>query len=185
MSYPIGIENARQRIEEIRAHIQEISQTNKPESSGFQDVLDSQIQQQGGQSLPLPKSSLVNVVESEAQKIGLDPNLAKAIAQAESGFNPNAVSKAGAQGLMQLMPSTAQGLGVKALLDPVENVQGGTRYLKSLLDKYHSIPKAVAAYNAGPGAVDKYNGIPPYTETQNYVRRVLQYEQQFEKQNGG
>ena len=79
---------------------------------------------------------------------------------------------------MQLMPSTAAGLGVKDALDPLQNLEGGTRYLKGLITQYHSIPKALAAYNAGPGAVDKAGGIPPYPETQHYVNKVMTRYQQ-------
>jgi hypothetical protein len=92
----------------------------------------------------------------------------------ESGGNPNATSPVGAQGLMQLMPGTAAGLGVTNAYDPRQNVEGGVKYLKQLMDQFHgALTKTVAAYNAGPGAVQKYGGVPPYAETQNYVKRVL------------
>ncbi|MDB5099097.1 MAG: hypothetical protein JWM80_3518 [Cyanobacteria bacterium RYN_339] len=92
----------------------------------------------------------------------------------ESGGNPNATSPVGAQGLMQLMPGTAAGLGVTNAYDPRQNVEGGVKYLKQLMDQFHGdLTKTVAAYNAGPGAVQKYGGVPPYAETQNYVKRVL------------
>jgi soluble lytic murein transglycosylase-like protein len=120
---------------------------------------------------PAQIDSLVN---QNALAQSVDPALVKAIIANESGFNANATSKVGAQGLMQLMPSTAAGLGVGDAYDPAQNVAGGTKYLKSLLDRFNGdVRLAVAAYNAGPGAVEKYGGVPPYAETQNYVQNVL------------
>lgn len=108
-----------------------------------------------------------------AQKYGVDADLLAAVAKQESGFNPKAVSPAGAQGLMQLMPATAQGLGVTNSFDPAQAVDGAARLLSDLLDRFGRTDLALAGYNAGPGAVLRYDGIPPYPETQNYVRSVL------------
>jgi soluble lytic murein transglycosylase len=110
-----------------------------------------------------------------AREQRVQPALVKAVIAAESSFDPAAVSRKGAQGLMQLMPATAKDLGVDDPLEPTDNVRGGTRYLRSMLDRYGDLSRAIAAYNAGPSAVDRYGGIPPYRETQDYVNRVLTY----------
>jgi soluble lytic murein transglycosylase-like protein len=109
--------------------------------------------------------------QAAAAKHGISPTLLAAVAKVESGYNPNAVSKAGAQGLMQIMPSTAAGLGINPL-DPAQAIDGAARILAGNLKKFDSLPLALAAYNAGSGAVRKYNGIPPYAETQAYVPKV-------------
>ncbi|MCE5245053.1 MAG: lytic transglycosylase domain-containing protein [Desulfobacteraceae bacterium] len=110
------------------------------------------------------------------QKHGLDQNLVTAVIRAESAFDSQAVSPKGAQGLMQLMPGTSRDLGVVDPFDPWQNIDGGARYLKFLLNRFNNnLPLAVAAYNAGPEAVQKYGGIPPYDETQIYVQRVLDF----------
>ena len=123
---------------------------------------------------PNSKSQIIEMVNQISRKNGVDEKLVQALIKQESGFNPNAKSKAGAIGLMQLMPSTAKSLGVKDPYNAVQNVEGGVKYLKSMLNKYNgNVILALAAYNAGPNAVDKYDGVPPYKETQNYVKSIL------------
>jgi soluble lytic murein transglycosylase-like protein len=126
-------------------------------------------------AVPTTPSALAPLIDSAAQQAGLPAGLLAALVQVESGFQPNAVSSAGAKGLTQLMDGTARRLGVTNPFDSWENLQGGARFLRSLLDRYHqNLPLALAAYNAGPGAVDAAGGaIPPYPETERYVRLVL------------
>ncbi len=120
------------------------------------------------------KEEILNIISEVSAKHGVNEKLVRALIKQESGFNPTVVSKAGAEGLMQLMPETAKALGVADAKDPVQNVDGGVRYLKSMMKKYKgNLLLALAAYNAGPGAVDKYGGVPPYKETQNYVKNIL------------
>ena len=116
------------------------------------------------------------IFEEAASRFGVDANLLKAIGKAESAFNASAVSQAGAIGVMQLMPATAAALGVSNPYDARENIMGGASYIADLLKKYGGDVKlALAAYNAGSGNVDKYGGIPPFKETQSYVKKVMEY----------
>src|SRR5579862_4613350 len=122
----------------------------------------------------LPNPDLTDLVNEASGRYRLDPDLVHSVIKAESGFNVRAVSPKGAQGLMQLMPGTASQLGVQNPFDPQANVEGGTKYLRELLEKYNfDLVKALAAYNAGPQKVERFGGVPPYYETRAYVARVV------------
>lgn len=119
------------------------------------------------------RGEIEQIIAQAGADYGVDPALIDAVIENESGYDAAATSSAGARGLMQLMPETAAGLGVSDSFDSRQNVKGGTRYLRSLLDRFGSVRLAVAAYNAGPNAVERYGGIPPYPQTRDYVQRVL------------
>jgi len=134
------------------------------------------IQSAVSQSAPAPHAAnpYDGLIRRAAQKHELDPALLTAVVRAESGFDQNALSSAGAMGLMQLMPETARSLGVRDPYDPGQNIEGGATLLRSMIDRYSGrLDLALAAYNAGPGAVDDYNGVPPYAETRRYVDSIL------------
>lgn len=123
----------------------------------------------------VPSTQFNGIITEMAQKYGINEKLIHSVIKMESNYNPMAKSHAGAQGLMQLMPNTARGLGVTNSYDARQNIEGGTKYLSQMLKRYNgNLELSLAAYNAGPGNVDKYQGIPPFNETQNYVRKVLQ-----------
>lgn len=165
------------------------------DDSSFTDVPTDEItgyEKDFSLSLPVPADSLTGVsitaptepsksalplsevVDTASATFHLDPDLVTSVIHAESGFNPRAVSPKGARGLMQLMPATANQLGVRNSFDPQANVTGGSRYLRELLERYNfDLLKALAAYNAGPERVEQYRGIPPFRETRAYVARVV------------
>ncbi len=142
------------------------------------DAEPSRLFMKQGYALQSPGAShssteFLPMIQEIAEKHGMDPQLIYAVIEMESGFNPHATSSANAMGLMQLIPETAESLKVKDPFDPYENIQAGVRYLKMQLERFGSIELALAAYNAGPGAVQNHKGIPPYKETQNYVRIIM------------
>src|SRR5579863_1412781 len=164
-------------------------------SENFVDVSDDQIVR--SEVLPTPPEpapapavdpvrppSLQEIVFSACSRYGIDPDIVFSLIRAESDFDPKAVSRKGAQGLMQLMPQTSAKLGVDNPMDAAANVDGGTRYLQSLLQQYHyDLTKALAAYNAGPARVEQYHGVPPYRETITYINRIVRdlYARKIEK----
>ena len=148
--------------------------TNMPRDGRYRPLDDSDVGR--FRVLRVPRHWLYDgLIGLTAREHQLQPALVKAVIAAESNFDPEAVSRRGAQGLMQLMPETAAALGVADPLQPTENVRGGARYLRLMIDRYGDLERALAAYNAGPSAVDRYGGIPPYPETRDYVKRVLAY----------
>lgn len=190
-----GVTSAMARIQEIKSHFrcaaasQTVHIAPHYESGGlsragevkpfFSEYLINPVKEKVLGSLE-NVSAYDDTINAAAVKWGLDPALIKAVIKAESGFRSGAVSAAGAQGLMQLMPATAASLGVTDAFDAEQNIMGGARYLKGQLERFGGdVQKALAAYNAGPGNVVRYGGVPPFTETQNYVRKVLAYRDEF------
>ncbi|XDD48480.1 lytic transglycosylase domain-containing protein [Leptospira sp. WS39.C2] len=176
VSFPDVLEKEWNR-QKLNSQLSEIPQTNDSIQLPFPESIGKNIKL--GQTSNKPTGDLLTTIESIAEAQGLDPNLVKAMVKAESGFKPKAVSPKGAMGLMQLMPETAEGLGVKDPFDPEENVTGGVKFLKGLLKEFKDPEKAIAAYNAGPGAVKRYKGVPPYEETKQYVSKVKRYYKDF------
>lgn len=151
-------------------------QTTTQGASGtsFQNVLSS-VAQGARKTAALPKGAAQYeaIFDEASRTYGVSKSLLLAVAKQESNFNANSVSHAGAQGIMQLMPGTAKTLGVKNAFDPYENIMGGAKLLRDNIKSFGSVPLALAAYNAGPGAVKKYGGVPPYKETQDYVKKIM------------
>lgn len=192
MIQPLGPEGVQRRMQEIQSKMQSMFGQSKAADFAVTlhdaepPALSGAISQSGsGSFAPLQPGGEINVeapkgrlqmqplLERAAQSNNVDPALLSALIQTESDFDPNCRSKAGAMGLAQLMPETAKTLGVGNPFDPQQSLNGGAKYLRQMLDKFGNIESALAAYNAGPGAVLKYGGIPPYTETQNYVRKIM------------
>jgi soluble lytic murein transglycosylase-like protein len=165
-------------LEQVLSRIQELSPPAVPSSpppaaTSFASVL-GQATATPAAPAPAAPAAINSAIDSAGARYGVDPSLLRALIQQESGFDPNATSAAGAQGLTQLMPSTAAGLGVTNPYDPVQSIDGGAKYLRDQLDRFGGdVSLALAAYNAGPGAVERFGGIPPYPETQRYVQSIL------------
>lgn len=170
------IQGITDRFEPRNKGISEVAKNeNSKELPNFKDQLDAKFQELTMEENIPNSQALSEIIRKESSKNHLDPNLVKSVIRAESGFKPSAVSSKGAMGLMQLMPGTADLLGVDNPFDPEENIAGGTKFLGDLMKKFGDTNLALAAYNAGPGAVQKYDGIPPYKETQDYVKKVNRF----------
>lgn len=167
-------------ISSFNARVQEIKipEVKVNEFSEFSKILDStkteDVKFRLSPPLDTQENNIESIAKAAAHKYSLDESLLFAVIKQESGFNSKAVSSAGAKGLMQLMPGTAKSLGVSDVFDPVQNINGGAKHLRGLLNRYKgNLILALAAYNAGEGNVDKYGGVPPFKETQNYVKSIL------------
>ena len=169
---PVGAEMYKFKAPDGSTHF-----TNAPNDPRYQRMGFTTGTQAGWLRLPQgDPGPYAREINEAANRYGIPERLVTAVIRAESGFNARAVSRKGAQGLMQLMPSTASVLGVRNSFDPRENIDGGVRHLRGLLDRFPgNLPHAIAAYNAGEKAVTAYGGIPPYPETQDYVSKVLRY----------
>ena len=165
------------------------SKANANQAASFETIINSLATEQKfkpGQTRSVSAGQRMNsasvqpFIQEAAVKYDVDPDLIEAVIKQESAYNAGARSHVGAEGLMQLMPATAKELGVENSLDPRQNVMGGTKYLRQLLDQFDgNLTKVIAGYNAGPGAVSRYGGVPPYTETQDYVAKVLKNYEDF------
>ncbi|MDT8901293.1 lytic transglycosylase domain-containing protein [Anaeroselena agilis] len=170
-----SMQRVMQRIAAIEQRFQHLTPAKPVRTDGFAAAM-TKAQSSGGpvRTTAAGRQEIAAMVQAAARRHGVDANLALAVATAESDLQPQAVSSAGAKGVMQLMPDTAQALGVGNTFDPRENIDGGVRYLKQMLAAFDGdVVKAVAAYNAGPDAVRQHAGVPPFPETRAYVNRVL------------
>jgi len=162
----VTVKGSRQEVDFDHVLVEAVSVDPEEESEQGTKIVDA-------------KKTLTQIFEAAADKYGVPLKLLKAMAKQESDFNTNCVSYAGAQGIMQLMPATARSLGVKDAFDPEQNIMGGAKYISQKLKMYNGdVTLALAAYNAGSGNVSKYGGVPPFTETKNYIRKVLGYMEQ-------
>jgi soluble lytic murein transglycosylase-like protein len=167
----------------VMRRVREIAELTPTPSPVFEELIHGTLAKRRQASVRQPSPEIERLIVENARASKLDPALIEAVMANESGFNPMAHSSAGAQGLMQLMPRTAASLGVSDPYDPEQNIWGGAHYLHALLRQFGgSVERAVAAYNAGPAAVAKYDGVPPYAQTKAYVRNVIASLQKYKAQ---
>jgi soluble lytic murein transglycosylase-like protein len=158
----------------VTRRMREIADLSPAPSETFDNLVKVAFDGPAGGGVATTRGEIARLIRANAAACGLDPALVEAIVDNESGFDARATSRAGAIGLMQLMPQTAAALGVTDPYDPAQNIRGGTRYLRGLLERFGgNVELAIAAYNAGPAAIEKYGGLPPYAETKTYLRNVL------------
>ena len=177
MTGMLGPEGVQHRMEQLQARIDAFTPKPPPAPAPMPGQPSFGSTLKG--LLPADPSSMTvqpfnDLAAAAANKYGVDPKIFKSLVNTESGWNPQSVSNKGAQGLTQLMPDTAAAMGVNDPMDPAQNLDGGAKYLRQMLDKFgNDYTKALAAYNAGPGAVERANGVPPYQETIAYVRKIM------------
>jgi len=189
---PEHVSEVRERISEIRARLEQLhgadraygsagvpSASREPSAIPPFPIMLGQALAVGRSEDHTVENGFDDLINEAGDRHGLDPALIKAVIKAESGFRSDAVSPAGAQGLMQLMPNTARALGVSNPLDPAACIDGGTRHLKQLIDRFGDARLGLAAYNAGSGQVLRFGGVPPFEETRNFVAKVLDYAETY------
>ncbi len=169
-----GLDGVLARIEQLQTYLDSGQRGDLPAAgvpASFSAVLSETVRGDGP-AAPASGKPFAQLIQQAAARYGVDPRLVTEVISAESDFNPRSVSRAGARGLMQLMPENCREYNVADPFDPAQNIDGGVRHLKDMLNQFGRLDLALAAYNAGPGAVRRYGGIPPYRETQAYVSRI-------------